>query len=211
MNNGAMGNITGANITPFQLKDWSDEEIARAIRYGIHKSGRSLKFMPSFDYQGLSKGDIAALVAYLRSVPEVSTASAQNSFGPIAKMMGLLGKMPVVFPAENIDLKKGFAEKPEEAPTKEFGKYLAQACSGCHGQEFNGGPIPGGDPSWPPAANIRLGSNALWNEEVFTQMIKSGISPSTKNPIRAPMPVNLLKQMNELEIKALWIYFSGLN
>lgn len=210
LDNPAMGKISGANITPFKLKDWSDDDIAIAIRYGIHKSGRSLNFMPSFDYEGLSKQDIAALVAFLRSVPEVNQENSKNTFGPIAKMLSVFGKMPVMFPAEFIDSKKGFAAKPEEGPTIEFGKYLSNSCIGCHGTELKGGPIPGGDPAWPPAANIRLGSNSKWTEQAFYQMIKTGKSNITGQDLRPPMPIALLKQMNDMEIKAIWLYLSSL-
>jgi mono/diheme cytochrome c family protein len=210
MENPAMGNIKGANITPFNLKDWSDEEIARAIRYGIHKTGRSLQFMPSFDYTGLSLGDTAALIAYLRTVAPVEEPSQANTFGPVAKVLSSLGKMPVMFPAEVIDLKRGFGEKPPEGPTLEFGRYLAHSCVGCHGEEFRGGKIPGGDPAWPAASNIRLGAGG-WTEEMFKSVIASGISPTSNQKLRPPMPVALLAQMNDTEIKALWLYLSSLN
>jgi len=210
MDNGAMGSIYGANITPYQLSQWSDEEIARAIRYGIHQSGRSLQFMPSFDYETLSIGDIAALVAYLRSVPSVEKPSHENTFGPVAKVLSFSGKMPVMFPAKVLDLQRGFGEKPAEGPSREFGKYLANSCVGCHGSEFRGGKIPGGDPSWPEASNIRLGSNSIWTEAAFQEAIRSGVSPTSKQPLRLPMPVKLLQQLDETEIKALWEYLSTL-
>ncbi|MFC7338317.1 c-type cytochrome [Haloferula chungangensis] len=210
MENGAMGSIHGPNLTPFALKDWSDEEIARAIRYGIHQEGRSLHFMPSFEYVGFSKGDIAALIAYLRSVPAVESTPHVNSFGPVARTLAVFGKMPIMFPASIIDLQQGFAEKPAEGGTAEFGRYLAASCTGCHGADFQGGPIPGGDPSWPPASNIRLGADPVWSLESFTTMIRTGTSPTTGVAMRPPMPVHLLKQLNEEEITALWKYLGSL-
>ncbi|MBD5778960.1 c-type cytochrome [Pelagicoccus sp. NFK12] len=211
MENGPMGKIHGANLTPYNLKDWSDEEIATAIRYGIHKSGRSLRFMPSFDYTAMSKGDIAALVAYLRTLDSVEKPLQENSYGPIARMLSSFGKMPVMFPAAIIDPAAGFAEKPKEGPTAEFGRYLASSCVGCHGEDMAGGPIPGGDPSWPEAGNSRLGSNPIWTKESFAHMISTGISPTTGQAIRAPMPVALLKQFNEDEVTALWEYLKTLD
>lgn len=208
MNDPGMGRISGANITPATLKSWTDEEIAVAIRYGIHKEGRSLRFMPSFDYQTLSKGDIAALIAYLRSVPEVVGEQAENTFGPLARLLSVIGQMPVMFPAAVVDSKKGFSDKPEEGATREFGRYLAGACMGCHGENFKGGKIPGGDPAWPLAADIRMGANPDWNEDKFKSMILTGNSPKTGQPLRSPMPIALLKQMNDTEIKALWLFLS---
>ncbi len=211
MDDPAMGTIYGANITPFNLKKWSDEEIAQAIRYGVHPTGRSLKFMPSFDYEALSKSDTAALIAYIRSVESVSKPSHENHFGPIARVLASLNKMPVMFPAHHIDLKKDFANKPEEAASLEFGEYLAKTCVGCHGSEYRGGAIPGGDPSWPKATNIRFGAQPEWTEEKFYQMMETGVSPLTGKNIRPPMPVNLLKQFSDMEKKALWLYLSQLN
>ncbi len=209
MDNGAMGRIHGANVIPHALKDWTDEEIARAIRYGVHRTGRALRFMPAFDYESLSLGDVAALVAFLRSAAPVERASVPVEIGPVAKGLFVFGKMPVLLAAHHLDLKKGFANKPEEGPTVAFGQYLAQACTGCHGVEFRGGPIVGGDPSWPEAASARLGSGA-WTEEAFSTMIRTGVSPTTRQKLRPPMPVHLLAQMNEVEIKALWSFLSTL-
>ncbi len=211
MENGPMGSIYGTNLTPFRLAQWSDEEIANAIRYGIHKSGRSLRFMPSFDYEGLSLGDVAAMVAYIRSVPAVEKPLHENSFGFLAKFLSTAGQMPVMFPAKVLDLQKTFAVKPPEEESLEFGKYLANSCVGCHGTDLRGGKIPGGDPSWPLATNIRLGANSFWTESTFKETILSGVSLTTKEKLRPPMPVGLLAQMNELEIKVLWKYLSSLN
>ncbi len=208
--NGPLGVIYGANISSSALKSWTDEEIAAAIRYGIHKEGRSLRFMPSFDYFGLSLSDTAALIAYLRSTEPVNTPSGPVKFGPVAKIMTPLGKMPVVLPAHVIDMSKGFGEKPEEGPTVEFGRYLVNSCTGCHGAELRGGPIPGGDPAWPIAPSARLGANPIWTEVSFREMLRSGISPISREKIKPPMPIELLKQMNETETTAMWLYLSSL-
>lgn len=211
MENGAMGSIYGANISPFKLHRWTDEEIATAIRYGIHKDGYSLKFMPSFDFAHLSKSDVASLIKYLRSRLPVSHESHINTFGPMAKVLAVLGQMPVMFPARQINLTLGFGVKPPEGPTQEFGSYLAKDCSGCHGEDYKGGKIPGGDPSWPPAANIRLGADAFWTEAKFREVIRTGVSPKSGKRVQSPMPVEVLKRLDETEIKALWLYLSSLN
>ena len=211
MDDPAMGSIYGANITPYGIKNWTDEEVAGTIRYGIHKEGRSLRFMPAFDFEGLSKTDIAALIAFIRSVPEVKKENHKNTFGPVARVLSSFGKMPVMFSAFAIDQTKGFGEKPPEEPTLAFGQYLANSCVGCHGAEYRGGTIPGGDPAWPAAANVRLGADTFWTEAKFRDMIATGISPKTGNALRAPMPVALLKQMNETEIKALWLFLQSQN
>jgi mono/diheme cytochrome c family protein len=69
---GPWGTSYAANITPAGLGDWTDAEIERAIREGIHQDGRPLMPPMGFAYyKGISESDMAALIAYLRSLPPV--------------------------------------------------------------------------------------------------------------------------------------------
>jgi cytochrome c553 len=70
---GPWGTSVAANITPHKevgIADWSDAEIARAIRTGVSKDGRKLFPPMAYGYYaGISNDDMAALIAYLRSLP----------------------------------------------------------------------------------------------------------------------------------------------
>ena len=71
------------NLTPSPegLGDWSDEEIATAIRSGVRPDGRVLApIMPWESYAALTDSDMADLIAYLRSLPP----SANNVPDPAA-------------------------------------------------------------------------------------------------------------------------------
>jgi len=72
---GPWGISVSANLTPDKstgLGDWTDAEIERAIRSGIARDGRKFSPpMPFAAYEHLSADDMAALVAYLRSLPAV--------------------------------------------------------------------------------------------------------------------------------------------
>lgn len=206
-----MGTLHGANITPFKLSEWTDEQIAQAIRFGVGKDGRSLLFMPSYEYERLSREDLASVIAYLRTVPSVERPAPKSTAGPMAKVLLVLNKIPLLLPAKVSKMSAEFDSKPPEGPTPEFGRYLAEsACIGCHGPELRGGPIPGGPPDWPPASSLRLGAHG-WSEEDFFETIRTGVSAKSKAQIRAPMPVALLQQMTETEVRALWLYLSNLN
>ena len=68
---GPWGQSVARNLTPHAtgLKDWSDAEIARAIRDGVSKDGSKLKPPMGFDfYKNIADDDMAALIAYLRSL-----------------------------------------------------------------------------------------------------------------------------------------------
>jgi mono/diheme cytochrome c family protein len=70
---GPWGVSVSADLTPDRitgLGDWSDAEIERAIRTGVARDGHKLSPpMPFSAYEHLSADDMAALIAYLRSMP----------------------------------------------------------------------------------------------------------------------------------------------
>ncbi len=206
----AIGRVVAANLTSSALAQWSDDEIANAIRFGIGRDGRPLLVMPSTEYQYMSRTDIASVIVYLRSAKAVDTKPPESSLGPLGKVLYATGKLPLL-PVEKLDLNQKLAEAPIERADAAFGEYLANtSCSGCHGAQFRGGPVPGGPPEWPPAANIRLGGNPGWSLAGFDQAIRQGQSPISKQKLKAPMPVELYANLKELEVQALWAYLSTL-
>ncbi|RPH64434.1 MAG: cytochrome C [Burkholderiales bacterium] len=205
------GTVYAPNITPAALRGWSDGEIAGAIRTGIRRDGRALVIMPSHEYQHLAREDLAALIAYLRTVPAVERQTPPARVGPVPRLLYAFGKLPTLLPAGMIDASRGFDQKPHEAPTAAFGRYLAAgSCSGCHGAEFRGGPIPGGPPDWAPAASLRLGGDSRWSEEGFVRTMREGRSALDGHALRPPMPVSVLGKLNDVELTALWQFLSTL-
>jgi mono/diheme cytochrome c family protein len=68
---GPWGVAVSRNLTPHEtgLKDWSDAEIARAIREGVRKDGTPLKPPMAYAwYKNINDADMKALIAYLRSL-----------------------------------------------------------------------------------------------------------------------------------------------
>ena len=67
---GPWGVSVAPDLTSTGLSDWSDTEIARAITTGIEKGGGRLRPPMGFAYYaGMATDDLAAIVAYLRSLP----------------------------------------------------------------------------------------------------------------------------------------------
>lgn len=70
-----LGVFNGRNITPDKetgIGAWTDEQIATAITTGVRPDGRHLA--PIMNYAAfthMTKEDVAAVVAYLRSIPPV--------------------------------------------------------------------------------------------------------------------------------------------
>jgi len=68
---GPWGESVSRNLTPHTngLKDWTDVQIAKAIREGVDRKGQHYKPPMGFDfYRNINDADISALIAYLRSL-----------------------------------------------------------------------------------------------------------------------------------------------
>jgi mono/diheme cytochrome c family protein len=95
----SVGRIYAPNLTPGgDLKKWTDAAIIRAVREGVDKDGVPL-YHPSASFRGMSNEDAAALVAYLRSQPELrhdQPRRSVNLLALIAAGVGLLqtGEQP---------------------------------------------------------------------------------------------------------------------
>jgi mono/diheme cytochrome c family protein len=75
-----LGVFAGRNITPDKetgIGNWTDEQIAAAITTGKRPDGRELApIMPYHAFSYMTKEDVAAIVAFLRSVPPVKNEVA---------------------------------------------------------------------------------------------------------------------------------------
>jgi mono/diheme cytochrome c family protein len=75
MGNRYPGIVFPPNLTPDPdtgLGGWSDRQIANAVRYGAGRhTSRRIVIMPWQGYSKMTEDDVAAIVAYLRSVPAV--------------------------------------------------------------------------------------------------------------------------------------------
>ena len=66
---GPWGVVVASNITPTNLKSWSDAEIKKAITTGERKAGPIKGPMAIGFYKGIKESDLDAIVAYLRTLP----------------------------------------------------------------------------------------------------------------------------------------------
>lgn len=184
---------------------YTDLDWERAIRHAVRPNGDGLLFMPSLEFQWLSDEDLAALIAYLKSVPPVDREPVPNSIGPIGRALYMKGDLALV-PAEQVNHETHPAAVPMSVSV-EYGRYLANVggCTGCHGPTLSGGKIPGTPPDWKPAANLTPGGIGHYTEEDFFRALREAKRPGN-SPIDSLMPVRFTKLMTDDEIRALWMY-----
>jgi mono/diheme cytochrome c family protein len=210
IDNPALGRFVPVNLTRGKGgvgATLTDADWVRAIRHGVGHDGRPLRIMPSRDFQDLSVADLGAIIAYAKSLPAVDNELPPNTLGPVARALIVANKLPL-FDAEASDFKSHAPiTAPPVAATAEFGDYLVRTagCAGCHGPTLSGGLIPGGDPSWPPAANLTPSGLTAYDQASFTTLLRTGVRPGGTK-VRDPMPIEWTKEMTDDEITALWLH-----
>jgi mono/diheme cytochrome c family protein len=211
---GAMGTLYATNLTGGAGgigASYSDADWVLAVRNGIGPDKKALLFMPSHEYWYFSDQDLAALIAYLKTVPAVDNQTPEPTVGPVARVLHLTGQLPLLS-AEQIDHTGPRPPAPEPGVTVEYGQYLATAsCIGCHGEALSGGPIPGVPPEWPAASNLTPGGGmADWTEEDFFVAMRTGVTPIGYELQPEYMPWPTIGKMNDEELQAMWLYLESL-
>jgi mono/diheme cytochrome c family protein len=186
------------------------EDMVRAVRHGVSVSGRALAIMPSQAYWHLGDEDVAALVAWVRSVAPVDRELPPTDFGLVGRALVVSGKLDAMFEAKAIS-HTGRREAPPPADTTAaYGKYLAHAggCVLCHGPSLSGGLREGGPPGSKPAANLTPQGIGSWTEQDFTKALREGVRPAGTAIDSTQMP--LRREMTDLEIRALFMFLRTL-
>lgn len=132
-----MGEMNAPNLS-LLMPLYSDAEFERALRKGVPKDRREFWFMPSEGLQFLSDADVAALIAYLRTVPPGGKPMPPLKKGPLFFHLIDTGEMR---PAPVI-VERFRKEQPADmGPAHRYGRYIAMlVCSECHNSKLQGYP-----------------------------------------------------------------------
>lgn len=207
-----IGNLVPSNLTRGKggvTAGYTDADWERSIRHGVGPRGRALILMPSDDNTLMSEADFANLLGYLKSLPPVDRELPPSRFTLLGYALLGAGQLPLLA-AERIDHSQQPAA-PAVAADAAYGAYVARTCSGCHGGEFAGGPIPGMPPGAPPAANLTpAGRLPQWSMQEFAVAVRTGARPDGTRMDKNFMPWEAFAAMTDTEVKALYLYFQGL-
>ena len=197
------------NITPgSRVADWSDAELARAIREGIRPDGSVIgPPMPIGLYRGLSDDDLMSIVMFLRTVP----ASANET----------------PFSTYNIPLPPAYGPPIDSVPsipagvTVEYGEYLAGPvahCMECHTTFGEKGPMfdthlgAGGFAFHGPwgtsiAPNLTPHPDGIpeYTDAELRTIITKGMRPDG-SPMMPPMGYGYYATMTDDDVDAIILY-----
>jgi len=206
---GPLATIDSANLTSGEggigAEFTTDEDYVRAIRHGIDPEGKPIYMPAVVAFQHLSDEDLAAMIAYLKTLPPVDRKTNGSQFTALGKIIfaaGMFGELPVDEASHQDHI-----TAPPSGATVEYGEYLVAIgdCRACHGQELAGGAYP--DPAvTQPVPNLTPGGElGAWTEEQFIQIMRTG---GALNP--ELMPVKEIGKLTDDELKAIWLYLHSL-
>jgi mono/diheme cytochrome c family protein len=156
---------TTPNLTEL-LPSYSDGELARLIRRGIRRDGTTAVDMPSAMFYHLSDGDLASVVAFLRTLSPQPGLERQRHFGPLGRWELATGRW--VPSADDVRAGRPPAGQGPLRTAAERGRYIVMiTCTECHGQDLGG--MPGYPP--PPLAIV-----AAYSFDEFSTLLRTGIA-----------------------------------
>ena len=130
-----LGTLWAPNLTEVAARA-TDAQLAQGIRHGIGADGRALWIMPAGPFSRLSGGEVAALIAWIRSLPRVGERSPGLRAGPLARV-GIVSGAVEPAPAEVERFR--MVQPYDLGPSHAAGRRLAAiGCAGCHGPDLGG-------------------------------------------------------------------------
>ena len=202
-----VGKLYSKNITPDKetgIGKYTDAEIARALRYGVHPDGTVVfDFMP---FHNTTDEDMTAIISFLRAQKPIQTNVPDHS-------LNVLGKAVKAFMVKPVGPDGEVAKQMTRDSSAAYGKYLANNvanCNGCHtvrdlSGTFTGEPFAGGNeiegfitPNITPDSSSRIFG---WSQKNFIDRFRMG-----KLIPKSPMPWQSFGRMTDEELKAIYSY-----
>lgn len=215
-----IGNLYASNLTPDKetgIGNLTDQQIARALRYGVGHDGRAMfDFMP---FHNLTDADMRAVISFIRSQPATKhTVPAMD--------LNFVGKAVKAFVMKPVGPSETIQAAITADTTANYGKYLVNNvanCRGCHTNRnlftgaFTGPELAGGlkfeseaEPgTYTVTPNLtpdpETGRIANWTAEQFVARMRQG-----KIVPESPMPWAQFRHMSDNDLKAIYNYLQSM-
>jgi mono/diheme cytochrome c family protein len=191
--------IVAPNLTRLAHRE-TGALLAAAIRFGVNHNGASVIDMPSNQFIKSSDGDIAAVIAYLRSLPEKPDTADGTRLRLDGRTMVLMGLLPLA--AGRVDESTRGPRRTPISPVA-LGHYITQAhCSVCHGADLSGKTIEGS-----PDLRVSIEHYSPTAFEHFFQTGEGQIGHGTKTMTK--MIRSRFQYLTPAEVHAIYVYLKS--
>jgi len=200
---GFPGSLVAPNLTPDPetgSANWTDDQIARAVREGIKHDGSTLfPIMPYSEYKLLSDEDLASVVVYVRSLSPVRNPLPSSKINFPVNYLVRSAPQPVTAPVPG----------PAQDPVAR-GKYMASVGCGCHTavdkMAWAGGENLAGPWGTVVSPNITPDPSGIsyYTEATFITALRTGYVGARK--LNSIMPFGDFKNLTDDDLKAIYAY-----
>lgn len=131
-----LARIVAGNLTR-AVREYSDAELERIIRHGVRPDGTGVFGMPSEMFYHLSDRDLGAIIAFLRSEPQMEGPASEVH----PRILGRIGVATGQYQSAAARLARpGARMAPADGSDPiASGRYLAvTVCTECHGDDLRG-------------------------------------------------------------------------
>src|SRR6218665_1280327 len=214
---GFPGVFYAPNITPYNLFNWTDGEVLRAITAGVDRKGKALfPLMAYHRFGNMDQEDIFSIIAYLRTLEPVKNDVPESEVD-----------FPVNLLINTMPERAKYKPLPPEKDIVKYGAYLANAtgCVDCHSRHDQGKVVPGteygGGMVFKQPGGVVRSSNITfdretgignWTKESFVARFKLYADKNYKHPeipageLNTPMPWNMYAGMKTSDLEAIFAY-----
>jgi mono/diheme cytochrome c family protein len=175
----------------------TDEDLVRAIRYGVRRDGSSLMIMPTYALGHLSDEDMGRIIAWIRTLkPGSKDSTATMSYGPIGRALILAGKLPPMATAGKV--------APAARPA-DMGRYVADfACLACH-KLHQEGMMEDGSTKVPALAPVV----AAYDPARLKTLLRTGVGTKPDHGIMSVVARESFAVLTDPEIDAIQTYLKA--
>ncbi len=197
------GRFWTANLTR-SVPLYSDEQLATMIRGGARPDGTQLWEMPSHLFTQISDDEMAALIAFLRSVQPKGEPHPPPLFEEGARAEIAAGTLKS---SPDEVREQGKAWPPDAGPQHAFGRYIVRAtCAECHRMDLAvGEPFPGAK----PRPDLRVIVPA-YDKAAFTKLMRTGVAAGDREVgLMSEVARGRYAHFTDAEVDAVYAYLQA--
>ena len=184
------------------VPEYDDGALERAIRGGVRHDGSPLWEMPSELFTQLSDPDMAALIAWLRTVPPRGAAHPRIVIGPRGRQEIAAGRIK---PGPQVVRENGERWPPRLDGRHDWARYMVRAtCAECHGLDLRGAREPG------PGAPPDLAIVGAYDRDQFRHLLRTGEPPARRDlGLMAAVSRSRFAHLTDREVDAIYDYLAA--
>lgn len=185
------------------LPAYSDALLIRAIRAGVRRDGTALWGMPSEIFTELDPQDLAAVIAYLRTLPPAGVVHPRIVFGPRGRRELAAGTYQ---PSSTVVLAQFHKGPVRFDAGHDQARYMIRAtCGECHGITLEGS-------NWPPPARSPPDLNVAgaYTRADFHRLMRTGVAAGGRQVgLMSQVARNRFAHLTDPEVDAIYDYLAA--